>query len=190
MNPDNCLVEITNSSGRFLYPILEVTSDHIQLRDRKIVPDANSWGISGDQIPHTVRLIQFPVDLTKVKAELLFDLLSYFMLCPDEDFWRFRLSREYGDLILENRPADISAQTQYLQLWKIQKILDSPLFNRNYSDLETRLPLDWITDKDRIDLIMTIPLNLLLKYQDLRSRLARSRKINVLNWLRETYPMY
>lgn len=149
----------------------------------KINKEAYSWFVSGLTKPHTVRIYELPFDLIHIDDSLLDSFLEHLKITPDTQFWEDRLEEHYGKKFRNARPSGISAEQQYRELSRIQKVLNSPLFNRNYSDLETVLPLETITQNDRIDLLMLLPLNLIRKYENLKYRLTRDQKRNVLIWL-------
>ena len=181
------LVEISEPNfGRRWYIPTQITPEAIYIGDQKIYKEACSWTMSGVSTPHVVRLIYFPINLAGVDSGLLFDLINFFSLDLSVEFWEDRLRRDYPGKIMENRPAEVSAKEQYWALYTIKSILESPLFNRSYSDLEKKLPLEWITRGDRVDLIMSLPFNLVQKYENLKFRLKRDQKMVVLKWLHET----
>ncbi len=159
----------------------------------KLTKEASAWVISGapsTSSPQVVHIFRFPFDLIDIDDYLLYEFLPYLQIEPGEQFWMNRLERHYGKKIIESRPTGMSAKQQSLELFLVQRVLDSPLFNRNYSDLETKLPLEVITYEDRIDLMMLLPLNLITKYENLKYRLSRDNKIRVLSWLHSIDPRF
>ena len=68
------------------------------------------------------------------------DLLNYcttdkyaYQICQNEDFWRNRLIRKYGDKVLNNKPKDISWKNYYMQIIiDLEKYRDDPMIFFNF----------------------------------------------------------